>query len=95
LFINPFIQKSLIAKDDLVGEIWVNFQLLQNPNSEHTALSMVVYLKFLSQLNFIGVQTQVPTQTKFAKKFSRESSFATVLKFLNMIDLLHLDPIRN
>jgi len=38
---------SLIAKDDLFGEIWVNFQLLQNPISEHTALSMVVYLKFL------------------------------------------------
>jgi len=34
----------------------------QNPISEHTTLSMVVYLKFLDQLNFIGVQTQVPTQ---------------------------------
>ena len=43
---------GLIAKDDLFGEIWVNFQLLQ---SEHTALSMVVYLKFLGQLDFIGV----------------------------------------
>jgi len=53
---------GLIAKDDLFGEIWVNFQLLQNPISEHTALSMVVYLKFLDELNFIGVQTQVPTQ---------------------------------
>ena len=53
---------GLIAKDDLFGEIWVNFQLLQNPISEHTALSMVVYLKFLGQLNFIGMQTQVPTQ---------------------------------
>jgi len=46
---------GLIAKDDLFGEIWVNFQLLQNPISEHTVLSMVVYLKFLGQLNFIGV----------------------------------------
>jgi len=53
---------GLIAKDDLFGEIWVNFQLLQNPITEHTALSMVVYLKFLGQLNFIGVQTQVPMQ---------------------------------
>jgi len=35
---------DLIAKDDLFGEIWVNFQLLQNPRNEHTALSMVVYL---------------------------------------------------
>ena len=52
---------GLITKDDLFGEIWVNFQLLQNPISEHTALSMV-YLKFLGQLNFIGVQIQVPTQ---------------------------------
>jgi len=52
---------GLIAKDDLFGEIWINFQLLQNPISEHTA-SMVVYFKFLGQLNFIGVQTQVPTQ---------------------------------
>jgi len=52
-----------IAKDDLFGEIWVNFQLLQNPTTpEHTTLSMVIYLKFLGQLNFIGVQTQVPTQ---------------------------------
>ena len=42
-----------LAKDDLFGEIWVNFQLLQNPISEHTALSMVIYLKFLGQLNFI------------------------------------------
>jgi len=34
---------GFIAKDDLFGEIWVNFQLLQNPEiSEHTALSMVV-----------------------------------------------------
>ena len=48
---------GLIAKDDLFGEIWVNFQLLQNPISEHTTLSMIVYLKFLDQLNFIGVQT--------------------------------------
>jgi len=53
---------GLIAKDDLFDEIWVNFQLLQNPISEHTALSMIVYLKFLGQLNFIGVQTQIPTQ---------------------------------
>ena len=51
---------GLIAKDDLFGEIWVKFQLLQNPISEHTALSMVVYLKFLGQLNFIGMQIQVP-----------------------------------
>ena len=29
---------AFIAKDDLFGEIWVNFQLLQNPISEHTAL---------------------------------------------------------
>ena len=53
---------GLIAKDNLFGEIWVNFQLHQNPISEHTALSMVVYLKFLSQLNFIGVQIQVSMQ---------------------------------
>jgi len=53
---------GLIAKDDLFGEIWVNFQLLQNPISEHTASSMVVYLKFLGQLNFTGMQIQVPTQ---------------------------------
>jgi len=53
---------GLIAKDDLFGEIWVNFQLLQNPVSEHTALSIIVYLKFLGQLNFIGMQSQVPTQ---------------------------------
>lgn len=53
---------GLIAKNDLFDEIWVNFQLLQSPISKHTALAMVVYLKFLGQLNFIGVQTQVPTQ---------------------------------
>ena len=41
---------GLIAKDDLFGEIWVNFQLFQNLISEHTALFMVVYLKFLGQL---------------------------------------------
>jgi len=40
---------GLIAKDDLFGEIWVNVQLLQNSISEHTALSMVVYFKFLDQ----------------------------------------------
>ena len=56
---------GLIAKDNLFGEIWVNFQLLQNPISGHTALSMVVYLKFLGQLNFIGMHTQV--DAKFAK----------------------------
>jgi len=60
-FVSIHPKMGLIAKD-LFGEIWVNFQLLQNPISEHTALSMVVYLKFLGQLNFIGVQTQVPTQ---------------------------------
>jgi len=47
--------KMGITKDDLFGEIWVNFQLLQNPISKYMALSMVVYLKFLGQLNFIGV----------------------------------------
>jgi len=26
---------DLIAEDDLFGEIWINFQLLQNPISEH------------------------------------------------------------
>jgi len=55
-------KNSLIAKDDLFGEIWINFQLLQNAISKHTALFMVVYLKFLGQSNFIGVQTQIPTQ---------------------------------
>jgi len=59
--ISIHLKMGLIVKDDLFGEIWVNFQLLQNPISEHT-LSMVVYLKFLGQLNFIRVQTQVPTQ---------------------------------
>jgi len=54
LFIYPFIQNWASSKDDFFGEIWVNFQLLQNPIREHTALSMVVYLKFLGQLNFIG-----------------------------------------
>ena len=49
--------KMGLAKDDLFGEIWVNFQLLQNPISEHMALSMVVYFKFLGPLNFIGMQT--------------------------------------
>jgi len=44
---------GLIAKD--LAKF--NFQLLQNPISEHTALSMIIYLKFLVQLNFIGVQT--------------------------------------
>ena len=53
-FIHP---KMGLAKDDLFGEIWVNFQLLQNPISEHMALSMVVYFKFLGQLNFIAMQT--------------------------------------
>jgi len=62
---------GLIAKDDLFGEIWVNFQLLQNPISEHTALSMVVYLKFLGQLNFIGVQNP-SFDAKFAKLKSQE-----------------------
>jgi len=47
--------KMGITKDDLFGEIWVNFQLLQNPISKYMALSMIVYLKFLGQLNFIGV----------------------------------------
>jgi len=62
LFVHVSIhpKMGLIAKDDLFGEIWVNFQLLQNPISEPMALSMVVYLKFLDQLNFIGMQTQVP-----------------------------------
>ena len=60
-YISIHPKMGLMAKDDLFGEILVNFQLLQNPISEHTALSMVVYLKFLGQLNFIGMQTQVPT----------------------------------
>jgi len=64
---------GLIAKD-LFGEIWVNFQLLQNPISEHTALSMVVYLKFLGQLNFIEVQTQVLTQNSQVEVAERPSS---------------------
>ena len=64
LLVHIFIhlKMGLIVKDDLFGEIWVNFQLLQNPISEHMALSMIVYFKFLDQLNFIGVQTQVPMQ---------------------------------
>ena len=56
---------GLIAKD-LFDEIWINFQLLQNSISEHMALSMVIYFKFLGQLNFIGVQTQVPTQNSLS-----------------------------
>jgi len=36
-------------------------QLLQNPIRD-TRRCLVVYLKFLGQLNFIGVQTQIPTQ---------------------------------
>jgi len=59
---------GLIAKDNLFGEIWVNFQLLQNPISEHTTLSMVVYLKFLDQLNFIGMQIQVATQNSRSRR---------------------------
>jgi len=62
LHISIHPKMGLIAKDNLFGKIWVNFQLLQNLISEHTALSMVVYLKFLDQLNFIRMQTQVPTQ---------------------------------
>ena len=61
VYISIHPKMGLIAKDDLLSEIWINFQLLQNPISD-TALSMIVYLKFLGQLNFIGVQIQVPTQ---------------------------------
>ena len=53
---------GLIAKDDLFGEICLLISNCSRTQSANTALSMVVYLKFLSQLNFIGVQTQVPTQ---------------------------------
>jgi len=71
LFTYPFIQKiGLITKDDLFDEIWVNFQLLQNPISEPTALSMVVYFKFLSQLNFIRDPTQnSPSWSRRKAKF--------------------------
>jgi len=65
VYISIHPKMGLIAKDDLLGEIWVNFQLLQNSISEHTALSMVVYLQFLGQLNFI-LQTQVPTQNSLS-----------------------------
>jgi len=63
---------GLIVKDDLFGEIWVNFQLLQNPISEHTA-SMVVYLKFLGQelnLNFRGADPS--PDAKFTKLKSQK-----------------------
>ena len=35
VYISIHPKMGLIAKDDLFGEIWVNFQLLQNPISEH------------------------------------------------------------
>ena len=35
--IHSYLKMGLIAKDDLFDEIWINFQLLQNPISEHTA----------------------------------------------------------
>jgi len=43
---------------------------LQNPISENTTLSMVVYLKFLGQLNFIGVHPN--PDAKFAKMKSQK-----------------------
>ena len=36
--ISIYSKIGLIAKDDLFGEIWINFQLLQNPISKHTAI---------------------------------------------------------
>jgi len=53
---------GLIAKDDLFGEIWLISNCSRTQSANDTALSMVVYLKFLGQLNFIGVQIQVSTQ---------------------------------
>jgi len=35
--IHSYLKMGLIAKDDLFDEIWINFQLLQNPISEHMA----------------------------------------------------------
>jgi len=64
LFINISIHPKMgfVAKNDFFGEIWVNFQLHQSPISKYTAFSMVIYLMFLGQLDFIRVQTQVLTQ---------------------------------
>jgi len=71
LFTYPFIQKWVsslkicLAKFGLTSN-WSRTQ------GEHMALSMVIYLKFLGQLNFIGVQTQVPTQN--SPNWSRRKS---------------------
>lgn len=46
-------------KDDFLGQICVNPQLLQISISNHTALSMAVYLKFLDHLDIRRVQTQI------------------------------------
>jgi len=63
---------GLIAKDDLFGEIWVNFQLLQNLINEHTALSMVVYLKpVLGSVEFYRGADPSP-DAKFAKLKSQK-----------------------
>jgi len=53
---------SLIAKDDLFGEIWLtsNYSRTQSANTRRCL--WLFYLKFLGQLNFIEVQTQVPMQ---------------------------------
>ena len=60
---------DLIAKDDLFDEIWVNFQLLQNPISEHTALSMVVTLSCWVEF-YRGVDSSL--DAKFAKLKSQK-----------------------
>lgn len=63
LFVDVSIHQEmgLIAEDNFSMKIWVSFQLLQSPFSEHTLLSMVIYLQFL-RLNFERVYAQVTTQ---------------------------------
>ena len=63
LFTYPFIQKwASSLKMIYLTKFELTSNCFQNPISKHSTLSMVVYLKFLDQLNFIGVQTQVPMQ---------------------------------
>ena len=45
----------LVAKDDFPGKIGVLFQMLRNPCSEHTALSMVINFELMGQLDLVQV----------------------------------------
>ena len=72
------MKMGLVTEDDFIGKICIFMFSLQYPINELPSLSMVSWLQFLSQLNFVCMKMQIIRQNSLQSGFGDTNLLSSV-----------------